>query len=801
MSFLDNLIERFIKINRKMKRWQRFVSAVSAVVVFITTYALILPAITLDKDTAQQQPGIEVAASEGNVEKSGDAVIEETPEEEPPAEEPAEPEEAIEEEPAEPEQVIEEEPEYNDGDDESSDGGSDTRSGESLSDEEPEYIEDTEPEENKDGEQDVEDEKPEDSGEIPAEEAGTGVTETLSGDITDTEILSPEDLSAAIAAGEIPLITEKTQLVYEYIDEEYEKSRDKNNEENTDEEAGENSDEEDDVDDGYFVYAEFDGSAKLPEGVELQVKEITEESDPDLYAMYREKTLSEVQDKYDENTGITFAKFYDISFAYQGVAVEPGGDVKIRIEYKREIEVKKDETVGAIHFDRENDESPELIESEINPDDREKNAKKDEEENEPMKAVEFTSDRFSVYGVVGTGSITTTFLSADGNTYEVTVNCDTDANIPAGSELVVSEVEASADKYEDYLAGAAEAMDVSADKIAYAKLLDISIVKDGEEITPEKPVDVQIKLLDKESFDENESLNVIHYESGDENPVLVNGSEQDGVVSFEAEGFSVYGVFYTVDFEYSVNGKMYQFSLPGGGFVSFTDLVEVLGITGDTNSEEDGDENGSVIAGNAGENVANEGAEENDINSVTNTVITLGDVEVSEATRKFVADVASVEFSSPKLVDVSKVDAETTVGKIKENRRLECEYSAELTEEQIAEINAQTVETGDWALISVQPFTSEETLTVTMKNGEVFTIRVTDAQIKKTVIDAKGDTWEITVTYGEDAKIPDGSELKVEEILPEDEEYVDLYNRSIEVGANTAEKQAKSVRILLKNRE
>ena len=209
-------------------------------------------------------------------------------------------------------------------------------------------------------------------------------------------------------------------------------------------------------------------------------------------------------------------------------------------------------------------------------------------------------------------------------------------------------------------------------------------------------------------------------------------------IEFMADSFSVYAVVYTVDFEYSVNGKMYQFSLPGGGFVSFTDLVEVLGITGDTNSEEDGDENGSVIAGNAGENVANEGAEENGINSVTNTVITLGDVEVSEATRKFVADVASVEFSSPELVDVSKVDAETTVGKIKENRRLECEYSAELTEEQIAEINAQTVEAGDWALISVQPFTSEETLTVTMKNGEVFTIRVTDAQIKKTVIDATG---------------------------------------------------------------
>ena len=246
-----------------------------------------------------------------------------------------------------------------------------------------------------------------------------------------------------------------------------------------------------------------------------------------------------------------------------------------------------------------------------------------------------------------------------------------------------------------------------------------------------------------------------------------------------------------VDFEYSVNGKMYQFSLPGGGFVSFTDLVEVLGIIGDTNSGENGDENGSVIAENAEENTINEGAEENGVNSDTNTPLTLGDVEVSEATRKFVENVASVEFSSPELVDVSKVESETTVGQIKNNRGLECEYSAELTEEQIAEINAQTVEARDWALISVQPFTSEEQLTVTMKDGEVFTIRVTDAQIKKTVIDAKGDTWEITVTYGEDAQIPNGAELKVREILPEDEEYEQYYQQSMEkIGVVNTENEA-----------
>ena len=61
------------------------------------------------------------------------------------------------------------------------------------------------------------------------------------------------------------------------------------------------------------------------------------------------------------------------------------------------------------------------------------------------------------------------------------------------------------------------------------------------------------------------------------------------------------------------------------------------------------------------------------------------------------------------------------------------EYSEDLTEEQIAEINSQTVDAGDRALISVQPF-SAETLTVTMKNGEVFTINITDTIGKDGII-------------------------------------------------------------------
>ena len=391
-----------------------------------------------------------------------------------------------------------------------------------------------------------------------------------------------------------------------------------------------------------------------------------------------------------------------------------------------------------------------------------------------VSELSFTTDSFAEY--VLSYSIETYYTTYEGDSLKISLNYGPKAGIPEGAELKVSEILPEDERYSDYLNDSVTELGVKSGAVSFARFLDIEIQKDGEKIEPQAPVSVKIEMMDLPEETGNAQAQVVHF--GEQTEVLA--AEATGTdVSFETVSFSVYGVLYTVDFEYSVNGKMYQFSLPGGGFVSFTDLVEVLGISGGTNSEENEDKNDSEIAENAEENGINEGAEENGINADTNTVLTLGNVEVSETTRKFVADVASVEFSSPELVDVSKVESESTVGQIKDNRGLECEYSAELTEEQIAEINAQTVEAGDWALISVQPFTSEEEITVTLKDGEVLSIRVTDAQIKKTVIDAKGDTWEITVTYGEDAQIPDGAELKVREMLPEDRKYEEYYQQSL----------------------
>lgn len=373
----------------------------------------------------------------------------------------------------------------------------------------------------------------------------------------------------------------------------------------------------------------------------------------------------------------------------------------------------------------------------------------------------------------------------------VHVEADIDT-FPEGTAMVLSAVS------DDQMTTVAEAVEgaVDAPRTMGFHAVDISFRDtNGNEIEPLKPIKVSMTsdAIQRAVEDESTAPVVVHVEDGgphtteteDSSPDSSDSSEEsnaaekkdsgetekaeaptaaiieanaessdtshgstDDTLTFEAGSFSVYAIVYTVDFHYEVNGKMYNFNIPGGGFVSLEHVVEVLHIA----SVDEKSENGSENAENGTENendlelevpgveeVAEneEGSSEETADDEANPstegttyeeAIKLNEMEVSEAARKFVADVEDVEFSSPKLMWVGKIDEAATVGWLKDANRLQIVYSAELTEEQISEINAQRVEAGDWALISVQSFTSEESLTVTMKNGNQFVIRVTDAQ-------------------------------------------------------------------------
>ena len=154
-------------------------------------------------------------------------------------------------------------------------------------------------------------------------------------------------------------------------------------------------------------------------------------------------------------------------------------------------------------------------------------------------SVVFESDRFSVYVLVET--ITVPFVAGDGSTYEVTVDFDKKAGVPEGAQLKVSEVTEDNSNYDDYVAQAADAIDSRVIDLNYVKLLDIEIVDaNGEKVDLKAPVDVQIKLLDKEYVED--TTQIIHFEGVDETPMVVESSVEEDSVSFSADGFSIYAV-------------------------------------------------------------------------------------------------------------------------------------------------------------------------------------------------------------------------------------------------------------------
>jgi len=412
------------------------------------------------------------------------------------------------------------------------------------------------------------------------------------------------------------------------------------------------------------------------------------------------------------------------------------------------------------------------------------------ESADDSSTVGFTTDSFSVYAIVYTVELYTHIITDAGETYRISVTYDETSGISQDAELKVREIKEDDVEYENYYTEAVKAASGSSDvrdvrvsddlntndangksddvnersdaetavidadeekaeeilenKKAYARFFDIEILADGHKVEPTGDVSVSIRLLDVPESDEQNIIKIVHFaeegteviphtagrgdvETGrdtetndDENQNTekeIGNSETETMTEFNftANSFSVYSVVsYTVDFHWQVDGKEYEFRLPGGGFVSFTKLMEVMGAAKRSSLNDSGE---------AAEDIQR-------VEDATNkTVLYIADIPVSDETKRFVADVESVKFSTPALLSVSKAEENTTVGAIKNSLGLECEYSSELTEEDIEKINAAEVEGGDWAMISLKAFDSEETLTVTMKTGEVFTVKVTDARV------------------------------------------------------------------------
>ncbi len=317
----------------------------------------------------------------------------------------------------------------------------------------------------------------------------------------------------------------------------------------------------------YTVTVSYTDDAQIPDNAELAVREI--EKDTDEYASYLEQAKGAV----DENKSVNEARFFDITIVADGEKIEPQAPVNVQITFTGIEQTNTDDT-QLLHY--KDDKEVEVM-------DQAEFSKSEEPENETkaVDTVQFETDGFSVYGIVGTETIETTVLTADGETYKITVNYTKEAEIPSGSELVVREILRGTPEYDDYRAQTQDALGTSDVPIAemensdetaveetafdetiadttnpvtyqvvgnaqseltFIRLFDISIMNGEEEVEPKVPVEVVITYVEPVKINDGSKLDIVHFaEDGVEVFDEVIVSEDGTEIKYEAESFSVYG--------------------------------------------------------------------------------------------------------------------------------------------------------------------------------------------------------------------------------------------------------------------
>ena len=186
----------------------------------------------------------------------------------------------------------------------------------------------------------------------------------------------------------------------------------------------------------------------------------------------------------------------------------------------------------------------------------------------------FEADTFSVYALVTKQTIETKYIDDHGDTWRIKVDYGKDAKLPEGASLQVSEV-----TDETYLAQAEAALE-SGKRITKARFFDIKIMDGDREVQPDGQVKVTVTLVGDEGEVEaaenqndigNPDVVAMHFVEQDDETVSVekqSAVETDEGVVFHADGFSAWGVIYTVDFE--VEGDQGEITLDFTAFDATT---------------------------------------------------------------------------------------------------------------------------------------------------------------------------------------------------------------------------------------
>ena len=100
-----------------------------------------------------------------------------------------------------------------------------------------------------------------------------------------------------------------------------------------------------------------------------------------------------------------------------------------------------------------------------------------------------------------------------------------------------------------------------------------------------------------------------------------------------------------------------------------------------------------------------------------------------ESVDEFIQNVDNVVFSNDHLMKVVHPEKDTTVQQTVESLGVEQVFSVWFDDDEIEAVMSTIVHANEWALISLLPFSTEEKLDITLKNGDLITVKVTDDAI------------------------------------------------------------------------
>ena len=175
--------------------------------------------------------------------------------------------------------------------------------------------------------------------------------------------------------------------------------------------------------------------------------------------------------------------------------------------------------------------------------------------------------------------------------YTVTMSYGPEAEIPDGSKLYVKEIKQGTEEYNQYIEDAKAALGISEEdaKELLGRFFDIKIITRDGIFEPKAAVNVNIEYQTAIETEDASAVSAVHFSEDGPEAIEVEAVDvaepEDEVamvksVEFTAESFSVYGIVYTVDFEYvdPGTGEVYSYSLKGGESINLTDLLVTLGL-------------------------------------------------------------------------------------------------------------------------------------------------------------------------------------------------------------------------------